>query len=145
MANFDGRDIAKLDWQAVARCDHGVGKLIGGMDQPHAPDNGGLRAEVDGLAAHIDVAVVNDGQNLRQGQAIGDELVLIDIDVIGLGLAAPSRDVDDARHGLEAALQHPILERLQIGDRIAGRADHAIAIDLAYRAFRGDLRLGVIG
>jgi hypothetical protein len=57
--------------------------------------------------------------------------VLVDGNVVRLGLAAPAGHVDDARHRFEAPLQHPVLERLQIGNRIVGRPDHAIAKDFA--------------
>ena len=106
------------------------------MDQADAAHHRRLRPEIDGLAADIDVAVVERLQHLRQGQAVVDQLVQVDGDVIGLGLAAPAGDVDHARHRLEAALQNPVLDRLQVGHRIAGRADDAVAVDLADRAFR---------
>ena len=102
-------------------------------------------AEIDRLAADIDVAVVEGLQHLRQRQPVVDQPVEIDGDVVGLGLAAPAVDVDDARHRLEAALQHPVLDRLEIGHRIARRPDDAIAVDLADRAVRRDLRLGAVG
>ena len=86
------------------------------MDQPNPPHNRRLGAEIHGLTADIDVAVVDHSENLGKGQAIGDELIAVDIDVVGLGLAAPSRDVDHPRHGLEPPFQHPVLQGLQVGN-----------------------------
>ena len=96
------------------------------MDQPDAAHDRGLRPEIDGLAADIDVAVVERLQHLRQGEAVGEQLVEIDGDLVGLCLAAPAGDIDDARHRLEAALENPVLDRLEVGDassRAARRCD----------------------
>ncbi|OIQ81494.1 hypothetical protein GALL_367390 [mine drainage metagenome] len=115
------------------------------MDQPDAANHRRLCAEVDGLAANVDVAVVDDGEHLGQGQAVAHELVQIHGDVVGLGLAAPAIDVDDARDGLEAPFEYPVFDGLEIGHRIAGGAGNMVAIDFADGAGGRNLGLHVVG
>ena len=100
--------------------------------------------DIDGVAADIDVAVVQRLQQLRQRQPVGDQLVEIDLQLEGLGLAAPAGDVDDARHRAEAPLQHPVLQGLEIEHAVAGRPDQPVAVDFADRADRRNLRLHVV-
>ena len=124
--------------------DHGVTNFIGRMNQAHPAHHGGLRAEIDRLAADIDIRVAQRLQNLRHGQAVADQLALVDGDVVSLGFAAPTGHIDHARYGLEAAFEHPVLQRLQVRDRIIRWARHSIAIDLADGAGRRYLRLRTV-
>ena len=148
----EARQIADGDLGHVAdehRCpldvgDQGLADLLGGVDQPHPPHHRRLLAEIDGLAADIDVGVAQCGQHLRHRQSVTDQLALIDGDVVGLGLAAPAGDVDHAGDGLEAPLQHPILEGLEVRDRIIVRSDHPISVDLADGTGGRNLRLRTV-
>ena len=81
------------------------------MNQPDAAHNRSLRTKINGLTADIDVAVVERLQHLRNGQVIVSQLGLINGDLIVLGLAAPTIDIDHTRYRFKAALQHPILDR----------------------------------
>ena len=81
---------------------------------------------------------------MLQGQTVRHQLVDIDLHFIGLGLAAPPRHVDDAGNGAEAALQHPVLQGLEIEHRVIGGADQAVSIDFTDRTERRNLRLGVV-
>ena len=139
-----GRDVADPYRHAVRGRDHGVADLVHRMDQRDAAHDRRLWPEIDGLSADVDVAVVEDLQHLRQGQAVGYQPVEIDRDLIRLCLSAPAIDVDDPRHRLEAAFEDPILNRLQIRRRIAGWAQHPISVDFANRTPRRDLRQGTI-
>ena len=67
------------------------------------------------VGADIDVGVVQPVQHLLQREPVGQQPVEIDGDVVGLGLAAPAGDVDHARDRLEAALQDPVLDGLEVG------------------------------
>src|SRR5271155_1681902 len=145
MADGDGGHVADSHWDAVRRRYHRVADLIHRVDQPDAADDRGLRPEIDGLAADIDVAVVERLQHLRQGDPLRQQTIEIDGDLVGLGLAAPPGDVDDPGHRLEPALEYPILDGLEIGDAEARGAHDAITIDLADRAFRRDLRSDAVG
>ena len=106
-----------------------------------AADDRGLRADIHGVAADIDVGVADRLQQLRQGQAVGDQLVEIDLYFIGLGLATPAGDVDDAGHRAESPLQHPVLQRLEVEHTVVRRSLQPVAVDLAHRAERRDLWL----
>ena len=145
MIDADLRDIAHINRGAVVGGQQGITDLIHRMDQPQPSHHRRLGAEIHRLAADIDVGVVQRGEHRRDRQAVMFQLALIDRDLIGLGLSAPAIDVDDAGHRLEAAFQHPILDRLEIGDRVAGRPHDAVAQDFPDRTFRGDLRHDVIG
>ena len=140
----DGCHIADDHRYARHLGQHGVADFIERADQPDATDDRDLRADVDRAAADVDVAVGQRLQHLRQRDAVGDELVDVDLQLIRLGLAAPAGDVDDARHRTEAALQHPILQGLEFEHGVARRADKLVAIDFADRADRGNLRLRVV-
>ncbi len=137
--------VAQQHRRAARGAQQGVLDLSGRVDQAYAAHDGRLVAEVHRLAADVDVGVVQRLQHLGQGHPEGDQLLVVDGDVVGAGLAAPAGDVGDAGHGLEAALQHPVLEGLEVGHRIAGRADQPIAIDFADRALGRQLRLGAVG
>ena len=86
------------------------------------------------------LALPSARDDLRQRDVVGVELVQIDIDVILLGRAAPGVDLNDARHGQQAALHDPILNGAQIGQAEVRRPDHLIAINLAHQAGGLDLR-----
>ena len=139
------RDVLDQHRIAAALRHHGVGKIVDRADQADAAHHGGLRADVDGVAADIDVGIADGLQHLRQRQAVGDQLVEIDLQLVGLGLAAPAGDVDHAGHGAEAALQHPVLQRLEVEHAVVRRPVQAVAKDFADRAERRDGRLHVAG
>ena len=115
------------------------------LNQPDPANDGRLRAEVDGLPADIGVRVPDRLNDLRHRRAVRDQPAGIDHHLISAQLAAPAGDVDYPGNGLEAALQHPVLQGLEIHHRIARWAGDAVAIDLANRAGRRNLRLGPAG
>ena len=123
---------------------HRVAQLLRRADEPDAAHHRRLRANIDGVAADIDVAVIQRLQQLRQRQPVGNQLVEIDLKLEGFGLAAPSDDVDDAGHRAESALQHPVLQRLEIKHAVAGWADEPISVDFSDRTDRRNLRLSVV-
>src|SRR5262249_16420295 len=55
-------DIAHPDGVAVGRSQHGVADIVGRANKPYAPHHGGLRPDIHGVAADVDVAVVQDLQ-----------------------------------------------------------------------------------
>ena len=59
------------------------------------------------------------GVELRERHAVPAQAVGVDLDVVLLRLAAVARDVDDALHLLELALEDPVLGRLQVLERVA--------------------------
>ncbi len=143
LADRDGRDVLDQNRIAAALRHHGVGEVVDRPDQPDAADHRRLRADVDGIAADIDVGIADGLQQLRQRQAVGDQLVEVDLQLVGLGLAAPAGDIDHARHGAEAALQNPVLQRLEVEHAVIRRSDQPVAVDFADRAERRNPRLHV--
>src|SRR5258705_7396202 len=140
-ADGHGRDVLDQHRIAARLRHHGVGEVVDRADQADAAHHGGLRADIDGVATDIDVGIADGLQHLRQRQPIGDQLAEIDLQLVGLGLAAPPRDVDHAGHGAEAALQHPVLKRLEVEYAVVWRTLEAVAVDFADRAQRRDGRL----
>ena len=144
-ADIDGGDILDQHRIAAALRDHGVGEILDRMNEADAAHHGGLAADIDGVAADIDVGIGHRLQQLRQRQAIGDQLVEIDLQLKRLGLAAPAGDIDHAGHGAEAALQHPVLQGFQVEHAVIGRSDQPVAEDLADRAERRNAGLHAAG
>ena len=134
-------DVANQNRIAARLRQHGVVQIVDRADQADAAHHGGLRADIDGVAADIDVGVGDGLQHLRQRQPVGDQLVEVDLQFIGLGLAAPAGDVDHAGHGAEAALQYPVLQRLEVEDAVVRRSLQPVAKDFAGRAQRRNARL----
>jgi hypothetical protein len=97
-------------------------------------------ADGDLAAADIDVGVAERGDDLRNGDAVGVELMQVDVDIVLLGRTAPRVDLHDPRHAEYATGRDPGLHRAQIGEPEMGWADDLIAIDLADRARHLDLR-----
>src|SRR6266852_5388470 len=143
LANSYGGDILDENRVATTLGHHGAGKIADGTDQADAAHHGGLRSDVDGIAADIDVGIADGLQQLRQRQAVGDQLVEVDLKFVGLGLAAPARDVDHAGHGAKAALQDPVLQRFQVEHAVIRRPGQPVTVDFADRAYRRNPRLHV--
>ena len=139
--HLDLGDIRDLDWDAFGRGDDDVSYIVRRLDQTDAADDRRLGSEVQGLAADIDIGIANRRDHLRHRNAIASHPVTIKRDLVAFRFAAPAGHVDDARHGLKAALQHPVLKGLQVGQAIARRPHDAIAHDLADRAGRRHRRL----
>ncbi len=140
----DRGDVLDQHRIAAALGQHGVAEVVDRADEPDAAHHRGLRPDVHGIAADVDVAVVERLQELRQREPVGDELVEVDLQLVGLGLAAPADHVDHAGDRTETALQHPVLQRLEVEHAVIGRAGQLVAVDLADRRDRRDLRLRVV-
>ena len=70
VAHLHRGDIAHQHRFAIVGRDHRVADVVHRMDQPDPAHHGGLRTDVDGLTADIDIGVVDRVQNLRQRQAV---------------------------------------------------------------------------
>ncbi len=137
--------VAQANGCACIAPDQGVQQRGRRFDQPDPAHDDGLRANVDRLAAHVGVARIQRLHDLRQRHVEGCKAARIDGHVVDLGLAAPAGDVDHPGHRLEAALERPVLQRLEVGRRRARRPDDAVSVDLADRARRRNLGLRVVG
>src|SRR5215471_7016403 len=144
VSDDDLGDVAEKHGVAACCREHRVADVAHRANEPDPAHDCRLLADIDGVAAHVDVAVVQRLQNLRQRQAIGHEFVAIDLDFERLGLAAPAGHVDDARYGAKAAGNDPILQGLEVHHAVARRSDELIAVDFACRAPRRDHRLRLV-
>src|ERR1700730_14855647 len=130
ISDADLGHVADHHRRALVVGDERAADLVHRMNQTHAPHHGRLRAEIHRLAADVDVGVAERSQYLRDRQSVAHQLALVDGNIVGLRLAAPSGHVDDARYRLEAALQYPVLHRFQVGYRVVGRPYHPITENL---------------
>ena len=91
-----------------------------------------LLALLDEAAAGVDV-VVGDGLfDLPDGEAVGDELVGVDADLVLASDAAEAGDVDDAGDASERFFELPVLELLSSMRVVGGvGAAEGVPVDLA--------------
>ena len=75
----DRGDVLDQDRIAAALGEHGVAQVLDRANEADAAHHRRLRADIDGVAADIDVAVAHRLQQLRQREPVGDELVEIDL------------------------------------------------------------------
>src|SRR3981081_1847242 len=137
-------NVAEKYRRAICRRQHGIANVRHRANKPDAAHDGRLLADIDGIAAYIDVAVIQSLQNLWQRKAIGNELFAVDLDIKCLGLATPTGDVNDARHGAKPAGYYPILKSFQVHHAVARRSDQLVRRDSARRAPRRDGRLCLV-
>ena len=135
----------------VLQSEHFHRRIGPAAEQPDAADRHGDLALVDVVAADGRVAVLNGVLELDQREAEFPQQVGIGLNFVAPDRPAPAADVDDSRHRAEFALQHPVLQGLQIVERvdlvtrrILGRVEH-VAVDFASRRFGRDLRSDAIG
>src|SRR4029077_5343079 len=136
MAHLDRGDVGYQHRGTVAETYHGVAQILERANQADAAHHRRLRSDVEGLTADVEIGVTDRLQYLRQRQLVGGEEALVHSNRIRAGHAAPAGDIDYARHGLEAPLEHPVLQRLRVHHRIARGAQDAIAEHFADRAPR---------
>ena len=93
-----------------------------------------MLADGDLAAADIDVGVAERGDQLRNGDVVGFELLRIGVDVELFGRAAPTVDLNHARNRQQAPRDDLVLQGAQIGQAEMRRSDDLIAIDFADQA-----------
>ncbi len=145
VADGNARHVAQQHGRSVVRSENRVADVVHGPDEAKSANDRRLRPDVQGLAADIDIGVVERLQHLWKREPVAQEFVLVDGDVVGFRLPAPTGHVDHAGHCLEAAFENPVLDRLQIGDRITRRTLEPIPVDLSDRTLRRNLRLRPVG
>ena len=141
IADLDGGEVGQQHRHAAVGRDHHAADVVQVADQADALHHGGLRPDADGAGADGRVAGAHGLDHLWQGQPMRRHARQVDDDVVAFRQPAEGGDVDHPGDTLEAAVQHPVLQGLQVGQRIAGRPDQPVAHDLADRAERRDLRL----
>ena len=125
VADLDLGDVGHQHRHAALLGQHDIADVVHRGDDADAADIDRLLADRDGAAADIGIARRNRGHDLRQRQPVGHHAVEIDLGLEFLGLAAEHGDVGDARHDAQLALDHPVLQRLELHDVHARRPDAA--------------------
>ena len=80
------------------------------------------------VAADVGVAVGQGGLQLGQGDAVALQPVGIGVDLVALDRAAAAGDVHDARHAAELALQHPVLQGLEVVEGVDVVAERSLGL-----------------
>ena len=105
--------------RALDRDDDDVLDVVHVVQQADAADVVRLLADLEALAAGVDVRVLHCRDQLLHRDAVALESVRIDADVKLLGLATEAGHVDDARNLSPLALEDPVLGRLELHERVA--------------------------
>src|ERR1700676_2627698 len=119
-----------------------LGDIVGAaaVDQADTADIDRLLADGDLAAADIDVGVAERGDQLRDRDVIGFELLQVGVDIELLGGSAPGIDLHDSGNREETTRDHVILHRAQIGQSEMRRTDELVAVDFPDKT--GLLNLG---
>jgi len=142
-AHDHGGQVADADGRASLHGHGHVADVPLVADEPEAAHDVHLGAVLDVGAARVAIPRREGVEHLLQRDAVGLQLQRVDEHLVLLGGAAEARDVDDAGHLAELPLDHPVLERLELQGRGAGRAHERVAEDLAHRRrVRGERGLG---
>ena len=99
----------------------------------------GLGAQGEDIAADVGVGVLDRVLDLLHRHAVLLQEPGVDQNLILLDGPAVSGHVDDAVDLLEGAVEHPVLDRLELVGRVAGTLQD-VADDLAGRAPGGESR-----
>ncbi len=143
-ADLDLGDILDLHRYAIVLRQDDILDILDVLDQPDPANIDRLLAEVDRAPAHVDIGVAERRDHLWQRDVVGLQLVQVGVDVVFLGRAAPAHHLHHARHGLQPPLQHPVLQRAQIGQAEVRRSLELVAVDLPHQAGGLDLRLHIV-
>src|SRR3984885_8232833 len=147
----DAGDVLDLDRQAVHLGQDDVldvldlvalGDVVGAaaIDESDAADIDRLLPDRDLTTADIDVGVTERGDELRDRDVVGFQLLQIGIDIELLGHAAPGVDLHHTRNRQEAPGDDVIFQRAQIGQAEMRGTDELIAIDFPDQTRLLDLR-----
>src|SRR3984893_18743964 len=127
------RDVLDLDRKTVELAEDDVldvlklvtlGDVVGAtaVDQTDTADIDRLLADRDLAAPDIDVGIAERGDQLRDRDVIGFQLLQVGIDIELLGGSAPGVDLHHSGNREETTRDHVILHRAQIGQTKIRRA-----------------------
>ena len=97
---------------------HLVHRVQAAAKQADAPRRHGNLALGDVVAAHGGVGVGQRRLELGQRDAVAAQAVGVGLNLVAPDRAAEAGEVHDPRHPAELALQHPVLQRLDIVERV---------------------------
>ncbi len=131
-ALYDGGDVFDVEGGAGLSLEQGVFYVVDVAVEADLADVDLLPALLDEVAAGVDVVVGDLLLDLADGEAVGDEFIGVDADLVLAGDAAEAGDIDDAGDGLELLLELPVLEGLE-GHAVVGGVGGAqgVPVDLA--------------
>ena len=98
------------------------------------------------VAAGVGVGVDKGVLQLLQGDAVAAQPVRIGTNLVALDGAAAAGDVDDARDAAELSFKHPVLQRLEVVERVdvlpggIFRTLQRVAVDFSGWRLRRELR-----
>src|ERR1700722_5046211 len=127
-----GGDVFHAKGGTVFRGEDGLLDVLDVAEQAHDADIDLLQAGFDEATAGVGVVVSELLLDLGDAQAMGDEGVGIDADLIFAGNAAEAGDVNNGGHGLELLFEGPILDGFEFHQVVFGiGAAQRVPINLA--------------
>ena len=151
-----GADVANAAFLFAAKDSgglHGIGhpqhlahRVFPAAEQAHAAHGQRHVALIDIIAAHRGIAVGQRVLQLGQGDPVAPHAVGIGLHLVAADGPAPTGNVHHPRNGAELAFQHPVLQRLEIVERVDVAAGgvfggpQPVAKNLSRRRLRGNLR-----
>src|SRR5207249_4637792 len=133
VADPDLADVPDADRRPLLRGDHDVLDVAQATEEPDAAHRQRVLALRDVAAAGVGVVGRHRVEHLLEGEVVAAQTGGIDVDLVLLGAAAPGDDVGDAGDLAELALEHPVLDRLELDERHRLRLQR-VAEDLADHA-----------
>ncbi len=101
---------------AIGSLERNLPQVVQRMDVAPAPDEILRRRNLQRFAAHIAVAFANRIDHIVQADAVIDELVRIDVDLVLLHEAADAGHLGHAFDRTERIFERPILQAAQLGE-----------------------------
>ena len=133
MADAHRAEVAHAHRRPARRRHHDVLDVARGLDHADAAHGQRVLTPGDVGAARIGVVGGDGVEDLLEGEAVGAQARRVQRDLVLLDAAAPGNDVGDTRHLEELALEHPVLQGLQLDERHRRRPE-GVAVDLADHA-----------
>jgi hypothetical protein len=129
----DPPDVADQHRRAAARR-HGDGAdVVEVLHQAQPAHHVELGAVLDVGAAGVAVAAGQRVEDRLERDAVRLQLERVHQHLVLLGGAAETHHVHHPRHGAQPPLDDPVLERLELEQRVPARTAQRVAIDLAHR------------
>ena len=142
LADVDFCNVLDVDRRPGFLSDDDVFNVVQIFDETHASHVEALFAQREIVTPHVGIAVAERVQHLSERHVVLNQAAGVDFDMILLGGSTVGRHINDSPDLLKLSLQFPVLDRLQVAERHAGRAHQFIPIDLGDGRPRRELRLG---